>query len=240
MIRAEHLSVIYPDGHKALDDITFSIEDGKKTALIGANGAGKSTLLMTIAGIVPVSSGTVTVNGVDLSKETLAKRREMIGFVFQNPDDQLFMSKVSDDIAFGPRNAGVSEDEIDRRMTRVLEELGIPHLRNRITDKLSGGEKRRVAVATVLVMDPDILIFDEPSSYLDPRSRRLLIKELSQADRTHFIATHDLDLALDVCENAIILQNGKIMAQGPASSLLGDRALLEKCGLELPLSMSRP
>ena len=239
MIKADHLTVVYPDGRKALDDISFSLEEGKKTALIGANGAGKSTLLLSLVGIVPATSGTITVGETVLSERTLREIREKVGFVFQNPDDQLFMSKVEDDIAFGPRNYGIPEDEIDRRMTDVLENLGISHLKERLTSHLSGGEKRRVAVATVLVMEPSVLIFDEPSSYLDPRSRLLLMKEIASLKHTQLIATHDLDLALDICDRAIILQDGKIMADGPADELLKDRELLEGCGLEMPLSLSR-
>ena len=235
---ADQVTVVGTGGVKILDDVSFTLTAGEKVALIGENGAGKSTLLMSLVGITPIESGNVHVNQIELNKKNLAQIRAETGVVFQNPDDQLFMPKVYDDIAFGPRNLGIAEDEINARIDTVLEKLGISHLRERMTGRLSGGEKRRIAIATVLVMNPSVLLFDEPSSFLDPKSRRLLIKELLSLQYTQFIATHDLDLALEVCDRVIVLQNGKIQAEGTVKEILTNQELLEKFGLELPLSLS--
>ena len=235
---ADLVTVVGTGGVKILDDVSFTLTAGEKVALIGENGAGKSTLLMSLVGITPIESGNIHVNQIELNKKNLAKIRAETGVVFQNPDDQLFMPKVYDDIAFGPRNLGIAEDEISVRIDTVLEKLGISHLRERMTGRLSGGEKRRIAIATVLVMNPSVLLFDEPSSFLDPKSRRLLIKELLSLQYTQFIATHDLDLALEVCDRVIVLQNGKIQAEGAVKEILTNQELLEKFGLELPLSLS--
>jgi ABC-type cobalt transport system, ATPase component len=235
---ADQVTVVGTGGVKILDDVSFTLTAGEKVALIGENGAGKSTLLMSLVGITPIESGNIHVNQIELNKKNLAKIRAETGVVFQNPDDQLFMPKVYDDIAFGPRNLGIAEDEISLRIDTVLEKLGISHLRERMTGRLSGGEKRRIAIATVLVMNPSVLLFDEPSSFLDPKSRRLLIKELLSLQYTQFIATHDLDLALEVCDRVIVLQNGKIQAEGAVKEILTNQELLEKFGLELPLSLS--
>ena len=236
---ADQVTVVGTGGVNILDGVSFTLTAGEKVALIGENGAGKSTLLMSLVGITPIESGNVHVNQIELNKKNLAKIRAETGVVFQNPDDQLFMPKVYDDIAFGPRNLGIAEDEINVRIDTVLEKLGISHLRERMTGRLSGGEKRRIAIATVLVMNPSVLLFDEPSSFLDPKSRRLLIKELLSLQYTQFIATHDLDLALEVCDRVIVLQNGKIQAEGTVKEILTNQELLEKFGLELPLSLSK-
>jgi ABC-type cobalt transport system, ATPase component len=235
----DQVTVIGTGGVKILDEVSFTIKAGEKVALIGENGAGKSTLLMSLVGITPIESGNIHVNQIALNKKNLAQIRAETGVVFQNPDDQLFMPKVYDDIAFGPRNLGISESEISLRIDTVLEKLGISHLRERMTGKLSGGEKRRIAIATVLVMNPSVILFDEPSSFLDPKSRRLLINELSSLRYTQFIATHDLDMALEICDRVIILQNGKIQAEGAVKEILTNQELLEKFGLELPLSLSK-
>ena len=235
---ADQVTVVGTGGVKILDSVSFTLTAGEKVALIGENGAGKSTLLMSLVGITPIESGNIHVNQIELNKKNLAKIRAETGVVFQNPDDQLFMPKVYDDIAFGPRNLGIAEDEINVRIDTVLEKLGISHLRERMTGRLSGGEKRRIAIATVLVMNPSVLLFDEPSSFLDPKSRRLLIKELLSLQYTQFIATHDLDLALEVCDRVIVLQNGKIQAEGTVKEILTNQELLDKFGLELPLSLS--
>lgn len=237
MIEISRLSVTYPDGNNAIKDISFFVPKGEKVALIGENGAGKTTLLHSIIGLVPCSNGVVKIDGIVLDKKTLPTVREKVGMVFQNPDDQLFMSKVCEDIAFGPRNFNISEEETNVRIDRALKMLGISHLKDRRTSRLSGGEKRRVAIATVLVMKPSVLMFDEPSSFLDPRSRRSLIHELKSLEHTQLIATHDLDMALDLCDSVILLKNGKIHAMGPASQILTDENLLERCGLELPLRL---
>lgn len=238
VISVENLFVNGTGDIKILDGVSFTLHAGEKVALVGENGAGKSTLLMSLVGIILPDSGNISVSGIVLNKTNLAEIRNVVGVVFQNPDDQLFMPKVFDDIAFGPRNLGIGEEEIERRINTVLENLGISHLRDRLTSKLSGGEKRRIAIATVLVMNPSVILFDEPSSFLDPKSRRLLIKELSSLHYTQLIATHDLDMAMEICDRVLILQNGKIMAEGTAEEILTNKEILEKCGLELPLSMS--
>ena len=237
VICVDRLTVTGTNDAEILKDVSFSLHAGEKVAIIGENGAGKSTLLLSLVGIVSPSSGTISVGSTVLNKKNLAQIREKIGMVFQNPDDQLFMPNVYDDIAFGPRNMGVGEEEISRRIDDVLEKLGISHLRNRMTGKLSGGEKRSIAIASILVMNPNVILFDEPTSYLDPKSRRLLIQELSSLGHTQLIATHDLDMAMDVCNRVVILQNGEIQATGPAKEILMNEALLKKCGLELPLGI---
>ncbi|MCL2142091.1 MAG: energy-coupling factor ABC transporter ATP-binding protein [Methanimicrococcus sp.] len=237
VICVDHLTVVGTNDAEILKDVSFSLHAGERVAIIGENGAGKSTFLLSLVGIVSPSSGTISVGHTVLNKKNLAQIREKVGMVFQNPDDQLFMPNVYDDIAFGPRNMGASEEEINRRIEDVLEKLGISHLRNRMTSKLSGGEKRSIAIATILVMNPDVILFDEPTSYLDPKSRRLLIKELSSIGHTQLIATHDLDLAMEICDRVVILQKGEIQAEGPTKEILMNEELLKNCGLELPLGI---
>jgi len=234
LININHLTVIYPDGHKAIDDITFHIDKGQKVAVIGANGAGKSTLLLSLVGIIMPSPQTIIINNIVLNKNSLNDIRAKIGVVFQNPDDQLFMTKVYDDIAFGPRNYGVPEPEIAGRIDSILKALGIPHLKERMPHRLSGGEKRSVALASVLSMHPDILLLDEPSSSLDPRARKKLLVILADLPQTQLIATHDLDMALDICDRVIILKDGSIRADGKPQEILTNKELLQKNGLELP------
>jgi cobalt/nickel transport system ATP-binding protein len=235
-LKAENLTVRYDDAVCALRDVGFSVRDGERVALIGANGAGKSTLLLTLVGVLPAESGEISLEDVPVGKETLREFRRRVGMVFQNPDDQLFMPTVYEDIAFGPRNYGLSEEEIETRINGVLDRFGIARLRDRMTHKLSGGEKRLVALAGILVMEPSVLLMDEPSSFLDPRSRRKLIETLDKLPQTMLIATHDLDLALDLCRRAILLDEGRVRADAPIEEILSDAALLESCGLELPLS----
>jgi cobalt/nickel transport system ATP-binding protein len=233
VIRAENLTVKYVPAEElcALGGVRFSVSAGERAALIGANGAGKSTLLLALVGVIPPASGGIVIDGLSVEKKNLYELRRRAGLVFQNPDDQLFMPTVYEDIAFGPRNYGLEEAVIAERGDRVLSELGIPHLRNRMTAKLSGGEKRLAALAGVLVMDPAILLLDEPSSFLDPRSRRRLIEILKNLSQTLIIATHDLALARDVCGRVILLKEGRIAADGPAAKILDNAKRLEECGL---------
>jgi cobalt/nickel transport system ATP-binding protein len=230
MLLVKDLSVIYPDGHKALRNVSFSIGDGERVALIGANGAGKSTLLRAIMGLLPIS-GEVAADGVVLSKGTAPEIRRRVGIVFQNPDDQLFMTKVRDDVAFGPRNFGLPEDEIDRRVDAALDRLNALHLKDRISDRLSVGEKRVVGVATVLSMAPGTLLLDEPSSSLDPRARRVLIGTLQVLPQAELVATHDLDMAKRLCTRVLVLQDGCLRAEGSAADILSDEEKLEEYGL---------
>ncbi|MCL1818176.1 MAG: energy-coupling factor ABC transporter ATP-binding protein [Spirochaetaceae bacterium] len=232
MIRAENLSISYvPGENPALRSVSLCVEKAERVALIGANGAGKSTLLLALVGILPPAAGSASVCGLAVEKKNLRLLRQKAAFVFQNPDDQLFMPTVYEDIAFGPRNYGVSENLIKERAMMILEELGIAHLAGRLAGKLSGGEKRLAALAGVLVMEPEILLLDEPSSFLDPRARRRLIRILRGLGQTLIIATHDLDLAREVCGRTILLQEGRIAADAQTPRILRDARLLQECGL---------
>lgn len=235
MIEITNLNVAYPDGTKALNDINLKIEDNESVAIIGANGAGKSTLLLTLVGIIEVSSGSIKVNGTEVKKSNFSEIRSKIGMVFQNPDDQLFMPSIYDDIAFGPQNYGLSEEEVKERVNEVLTSLNIEHLKDKMSHKLSGGEKRIAALGSVLTMHPSIMLLDEPSSFLDPKARRNMIHLLYNLSLTKLIATHDLDMALDLCNRIVVLKDGAIFADGKAIDILQDSDLMEKCGLELPL-----
>jgi cobalt/nickel transport system ATP-binding protein len=199
---------------------------------VGANGAGKTSLLLSLVGVLPIHSGTVIADGTELNKKTLHELRRKIGLVFQNPDDQLFMPMIYDDVAFGPRNSGFGEDEVRERVDATLQALGIAHLRDKSSLKLSGGEKRMAAIATVLAMDPTAVIFDEPTAFLDPKARRHLISALSGLPHSKLIATHDLTFAQEACTRAIILRKGKIFADGDPKEILHDAKLMEDGGLE--------
>lgn len=231
MIAIKDVKVAYGDGHLAVDGVNLTIQKGEKVALIGANGAGKSTLFSALLGVLPLAAGTVEIEGIGLNKKTLREIRKHIGLVFQNPDDQLFMAYVQEEIAFGPQNYGLNREEVKERVDRVLQELGIENLRDRMPQKLSGGEKRMVAIGAVLSMEPGTVLFDEPSSFLDPKARRNLITVLKERKETLFIATHDLDLAASVCGRVVFLQKGRIIADGDAAAILGNRELLEQGGL---------
>ncbi len=237
IIQVENLKYIYPDGRSALNDVSFQIIHGESVGIVGANGAGKSTLLMHFVGVLFPSEGAVRVGEIPVVKKTLPIIRQKVGMVFQNSDDQLFMTKVYDDVAFGPRNYKLPEEEVEKRVKASLDTVGALHLINRPPYKLSGGEKRAVAIASVLAMEPDILIMDEPTSALDPKSRRRLINLLSGFSHTKIIATHDLDMVLDICERTIVIKDGRVMRDGPTFNLFNDNQLLEECGLEKPLSM---
>lgn len=229
----------YPDGTEALKGISFRLDHGEAVGLVGANGAGKSTLLLTIAGLVFPGSGAVNIGGTILSRKTAGAIRRHLGFIFQDPEDQLFMPTVRDDVAFGPLNQGLSADEVSFRVEEALRSVGAGHLADRPAYRLSGGEKRAVSIATVLSMLPDILVMDEPSSGLDPRSRRLLIGLLGDFTHTRLIATHDLDLVLDICPRTIILHRGEVAADGPTPEIFRDEELLRRCDLEPPLCMQK-
>ena len=225
----------YPDHTPALQDVSFHIAHSESVALIGGNGAGKSTLLSLLVGIVFPTAGTVNIGGVDLTHKTAAQLRQRIGLVFQNPDDQLFMPTVLDDVAFGPLNLGLSTEQAQERAVGALTTVGAAHLSQRSSLRLSTGEKRAAAIAAVLAMAPDILLMDEPTAGLDPWSRRQLINLLGSFAHTKIIATHDLDFALDACQRTLVLREGRVVADGPTANLLRDRELLASCRLELPL-----
>ena len=240
MLAIEKLNYAYPDGHQAIRDINLNIKEGESIALVGANGAGKSSLFKLIIGIAEIKEGSIKVEELSVGKKTLKDIRRKVGMVFQNPDDQLFMTKVYDDIAFGPRNELLTEEEVEARVVNALEQLGITHLRDRMPHRLSGGEKRVIAIASVLAMNPRVILFDEPTSFLDPQARRNVINTLDSLKMTKIIATHDLDMALDICDRVIILHHGSVFADGTVKDILLDENLLSQCHLELPLCMQKP
>ncbi|TFG81435.1 MAG: ABC transporter ATP-binding protein [Erysipelotrichales bacterium] len=231
MMKINHLSVIYPDKTIAVDQIDLLIPSEENIALIGANGAGKTSLLLSLVGVVP-SEGEIIVDEIRLDKHNLGEIRRRVGVVFQNPDNQLFMPTIFDDVAFGLRNYGVPENQIEEKVDYYLNALGILHLKHRSPLKLSGGEKRIAAIATILAMEPSIMLFDEPTAFLDPKARRNLIVLLNQLPHTKLIASHDLSFVAEVCDRAIVLKNGKIAADGKPSDLIYNQKLMDDCGIE--------
>lgn len=234
LVEARALSYAYPDGTPALRDVSFSITHGEAVGVVGANGAGKSTLLLHLAGLL--DSDAVRIADSAVTTGTRAQIHRTVGTVFQDADDQLFMPTVFDDVAFGPRNMALPIEEIERRAHAALDTVGASHLAARAPYRLSGGEKRAVAIAGVLAMSPSILVLDEPSSGLDPASRRRLIQLLRSFSHTRIIATHDLDLVLDVCDRVLVLHEGGLEADGAPQLIFSDDALLQRCRLEPPLS----
>jgi cobalt/nickel transport system ATP-binding protein len=234
LVIAEHAGYVYPDGTVALDDVGFRITHGESVALVGSNGAGKSTLLLLVSGCLLATEGGIRIGDAMMTPATRPTLRQSVGVVLQNADDQLFMPTVYDDVAFGPRNQSLSGPEVEQRVTEALTRVGANDLRDRPPFRLSAGQKRAVAIATVLSMNPNILVMDEPSSNLDPESRRRVIALLQGFEHTRIIATHDLDLAFDVCRRTIILDHGHVVRDGPTAELLADPALLAQCHLELP------
>lgn len=234
LLQVRGLRYDYPDGTSALRGVDLELRNGEKLALAGANGSGKSTLLLHLAGCLAVQSGEVLLRGRRVGGDLKALRRAA-GLIFQEPDDQLFMPSVREDVAFGLVARGLSGEDAGEIVPRMLERLGVAHLAERPPHRLSGGEKRMVALAGILVMDPDLIVLDEPSASLDPRARRRLIEVLRELEKPMILASHDLDLALDVCGRALILCDGKITAAGPAPEILQDGELLRRDGLELPL-----
>lgn len=237
LVEVKDLRYTYPDGTQALAGVHFRITHGEAVAIVGANGAGKSTLLQHLNGYLWPSSGQVRVGDYALTKENLQDARRSVGMVFQDPDDQLFMPTVREDVAFGPLNLGMSEEDALQCVTVALRQVGALHLQDRPPHRLSSGEKRAVAIATVLAMSPDVLVLDEPSTGLDPKSRRQLIDWLEDYQHTKIIATHDLDLVLDLCQRTIVLSAGKVLADGPTREIFQDQKLLEQSHLEKPLRL---
>lgn len=229
----------YPDGTEALRGIRFRITHGESVGLVGANGAGKSTLLQHMNGCLLPTRGCVTIGDIVLTAKTRKEIRRKVGVVFQNPDDQLFMPTVLDDVAFGPLNLGLDEARVRERVERSLAMVNGLDLRDKPPHHLSAGQKTSVAIAAVMAMEPDILAMDEPASTLDPRSRRQLITWLKGFAHSKIIASHDLDLILDVCGRCIVIGEGKVVADGPSEEILSDGELLEANRLELPLSLQR-
>jgi cobalt/nickel transport system ATP-binding protein len=230
-IVVEQLSYSYPDGHVALREASLTIAPGEKVALVGPNGAGKSTLMLHLNGILQ-GQGSVRVCGLDVVKDNLGKVRAAVGLVFQNPDDQLFSPTVFDDVAFGPIYQGLQKAEVEERVDRALDAVHMRDYARRVSHHLSVGEKKRIAIATVLSMNPEILVLDEPSAGLDPRARRTLINQLRELPQTMLVSTHDLRLVHELFPRTIIMDDGRIVADGATEQLLNDEALLSAHGLE--------
>ena len=233
ILKIENLHFAYPDGHPALNGIDMQLNPGDKVALVGPNGAGKSTLMLHLNGILH-GSGGLTVAGIPLNEKNLPIIRAAVGLVFQNPDDQLFSPTVFEDVAFGPLHMGLPEDEIHRRVDSALESVRMSAYRERLSHHLSVGEKKRIAIATVLAMDPRLLVLDEPSAGLDPRARRTLIHLLRDLDITMLVSTHDLAMVRELFPRMVIVDEGRIVADGPTAELLENQSLLEAHGLEKP------
>ena len=236
-IEIRNLTFAYMKRADILKDISLSVSPGESVGLVGANGAGKSTLLKILVGLNLGFAGSVTVGGIPVEKGTLPKIRQKIGYVFQDSDSQLFMTTVSEDVAFGPRNYGLSESEVRARTERALAETGITHIKDRPIMRLSGGEKKLASIATILSMEPEILLLDEPSIALDPKNRRNIINILNHLQAAKIIASHDLDMIMDTCSRTVLMADGKIIADGPTDKILRDKALLEVNSLELPLRL---
>lgn len=234
-----NLSFGYETGKEILKDITFHASEEESIGLIGANGVGKSTLLKLLVGLNLGYTGTVRVEDIPVEKNTLAEIRSRIGYVFQDSDSQLFMNTAFEDISFAPRNYGLSEAEVKKRVEQALHLTGIEYLKDRQIYKMSGGEKKLVSIATILSMTPDIILMDEPSIALDPKNRRNLIRILNSFDHLKIIASHDLDMILDTCKRTILMADGRIVADGKTEEILTNKGLLEKYSLELPLCLQR-
>lgn len=239
-INVRNLSFEYDSGNKILDNISISACGQENIGIIGANGVGKSTLLRLLIGLNSDFDGEIEIEGMPVVKKNLAKIREKMGYVFQDSESQLFMSNVYDEIAFAPRNYGLSEKETKKRVDDALNSIHIEYLRDRQIYKMSGGEKRMVSIATILGMKPDIILMDEPSIALDPVNRRNLINILKETKQLKLIASHDLDMVLEVCERVILMDDGRIVKDAPAKEILTDEELLLNAGLELPLCMQKP
>ena len=231
-IEVENLAFTYPDGQRALYGITLKIEPGEKVALVGPNGAGKSTLMLHLNGILQ-GEGKICVAGLPMTAQNLGKIRAAVGLVFQNPDDQLFSPTVFDDVAFGPLHMGLPEATVRARVQNALAAVGMQGYTDRISHHLSIGEKKRIAIATVLSMEPEILVLDEPTAGLDPRARRTLINLLRQLEMTMLVSTHDIRMVAELFPRTVIMEAGQIVASGDTHTILADQALLAQHGLEM-------
>lgn len=237
MIAIEQLAYTYPDGTRALDDIDLQLGKGESLGIAGSNGAGKSTLVNHLNGWFLPQEGSVRIGEVKADKKTVEQIRKKVGLVFQKPDDQLFMARLYDDVLFGPINLGMDENDSRAEAERLLGMFGLWELRDKPPAHLSQGQKRFAAIAAVLVMQPELLVMDEPTSDLDPRNRRKLIELVNELPMTRVTVSHDLDFIWDTCDRVCILSKGKIVADGPTKEILADRDLLEANGLELPLRL---
>lgn len=233
-IQINRVSFTYPDGHLALKNVSAQLRKGEKVALVGPNGAGKSTLLAHLNGIVEKQKGQLAICGLEVVKQNLGKIRALVGLVFQSPDDQLFSPTVYDDVAFGPIYQGLPANEVHTRVIEALQKVYMEDYARRVSHHLSVGEKKRIAIATVLSMNPEILVLDEPSAGLDPRARRTLIHLLKELPQTMIVATHDLPMVKELLPRTIIMDRGEIVADGNTSQILSDIDLLTAHGLEMP------
>ncbi|MBR0400180.1 MAG: energy-coupling factor ABC transporter ATP-binding protein [Mogibacterium sp.] len=239
MIEFENVSFAYERGEAVIDGLSFRVGDGESVGLIGANGAGKSTIMKLMLGLVTPQSGRILVDDLIVDRKNLAAVRKKLGFVLQNSDNQMFMPTVYEDMMFAPLNYMLSRDEAEKRVDAVLAQLGLEKLKYRYNHRISGGEKRMAAIATVLAMEPEAILMDEPTSALDPYNRRVVINTIKGLSQTRIITSHDLDMIMDTCSRVILLSGGKIAAQGDASAILSDRELLEANHMELPLRLQR-
>ena len=236
MIEYQNVSFSYDVAHPVVENLSFTINKGEAVGLIGANGAGKSTIMKLLLGLL-IGKGRITVDGLSLSKQNIPSIRQKIGYVLQDSDNQMFMPTVYEDMIFGPRNYGLSKEETERRVDEVLNRLNLQDLKHRYNHKISGGEKRMAAIATILAMEPETILMDEPSTALDPVNRRTVINTINALPQTKLIASHDLDMILDTCQRVILLSRGKIVADGSAESILRDKKLLEANRMELPFCL---
>lgn len=238
MIQFKNVSFSYAPEHPVVENLSFSIQAGESVGLIGANGAGKSTIMKLMLGLLQ-GTGEISVGNIPVNRQNLSEIRKKVGFVLQDSDNQMFMPTVYQDMIFGPRNYGLSSEETERRVDEVLSRLGLMELKFRHNHKISGGEKRMAAIATILAMEPEVILMDEPSTALDPVNRRTVINTIRTLPQTKLIASHDLDMILDTCQRVILLSHGNIAADGDTEDILRNQSLLEKHRMELPLCFQR-
>ena len=236
MIEFQKVSFAYERERPVIRNLSFRVAEGESVGLIGANGAGKSTVMKLLLGLL-TGEGQILVDGTAVTKQTLPEIRRKLGFVLQNSDNQMFMPTVYEDMIFAPLNYGLSREETEARVERVLKALGLEDLKHRHNHRISGGEKRMAAIATILAMEPEVILMDEPTSALDPYNRRVVINTIRTLPQTKIITSHDLDMILDTCDRVILLSHGEIAADGPADTILRDRELLEANRMELPLRL---
>ena len=236
MIQFQNVSFAYDKAHPVINDLSFTIRKGESVGLIGANGAGKSTIMKLMLGLLE-GSGQILVDGQLVNKNNLPAIRKKLGFVLQDSDNQMFMPTVYEDMCFGPRNYGLGKEDTERRVDAVLSQLGLQALKYRHNHKISGGEKRMAAIATILAMDPEVILMDEPSTALDPVNRRTVIRTINTLSQTKLIASHDLDLILETCTQVILLSHGQIAAMGDTETILRNKSLLEANRMELPFCL---
>ena len=236
MIEFRNVRFSYENTAEVIKDMSFVIENGESVGLIGANGAGKSTIMKLLLGLV-FGEGRILIDGIEVKKDTLPDIRRKLGFVLQNSDNQMFMPTVFEDMMFAPLNYGMSREEAEAKVDQILGRMGLGFLKNRYNHKISGGEKRMAAIATVLAMDPEAILMDEPTSALDPYNRRIVINMIRELPQTKIITSHDLDMIMDTCSRVILIADGRVAADGPAEVILRDKELLEANHLELPLRL---